>query len=82
MVSMLKLHMQTMLLSTSFNLLEIVLSNLYHGFTYIAERCLHYMNSLGRQPSSQLVISKYLQSGDFEMHGETAGTMSGAVANL
>ena len=58
--SLLKLHMHTMLLSTSFNQMETVLGNLYHGFTDVAERCMHYMVSLGtaKQPPHALVISK------------------------
>jgi hypothetical protein len=50
-----------MLLSTSYNSLTTVLSNLNHIFTTVALKAYHYIRSLpaARQPSSRLIISKY-----------------------
>ena len=58
---MLKLHMRTMLLSTAFNTLETVLSNLHHAFVDTAERSFYYMKSLpaNKQPSGSLLISEW-----------------------
>ncbi|GAB7337712.1 hypothetical protein MBLNU457_g2995t1 [Dothideomycetes sp. NU457] len=58
-LSLLKLHMHSMLLSTSFNEEATVKKNLYFAFTDIAQRCLHYIKRLSssRCPSSQLVIN-------------------------
>lgn len=52
--------MHAMLLSTSYNSLETVLSNLYHTFTEVAQKSYHYVKSLpsGQQPASKLMISK------------------------
>lgn len=60
MSSALKLQMHAMLLSTSYNSTETVLSNLYHTFTEVAQKSYHYVKSLpsAQQPESQLMISK------------------------
>ena len=57
---MLKLHLHTMLLSTAYNDKTTVFANLYHGFEDIAERCMHYMDSLtkAKRPLPNLVISE------------------------
>lgn len=58
--SALKLQMHAMLLSTSYNSVETVLSNLYHCFTEVAQKSYHYVRSLppAKQPSDILIISK------------------------
>jgi hypothetical protein len=50
-----------MLLSTSYNSLSTVLSNLRHCFTEVAQKCYYYIHSLpgSKQPASKLVIRKY-----------------------
>ena len=57
-LSAMKLQMQPMLLSTSYNSLATVLSNLQHSFTEVAQKCYHYIHSLPsvKQPPSKLVI--------------------------
>ncbi|KAM0721837.1 hypothetical protein Q7P37_002762 [Cladosporium fusiforme] len=54
----LKLHMRAMHLSTSYNSLETVLSNLHHAFNEVAHKSYAYIKSLpnGKQPSSKLII--------------------------
>lgn len=60
-LSALKLHMRAMHLSTSYNSLETVLSNLHHAFNEVACKSYAYIKSLPneKQPSSKLIISKY-----------------------
>lgn len=56
----LKLQMRAMLLSTSYNSLETVLSNLHHCFTQVALKSFHYIRSMSgssKQPGDRLVIS-------------------------
>ncbi|KAK4500419.1 hypothetical protein PRZ48_008608 [Zasmidium cellare] len=57
----LKLQMHAMLLSTSYNSIDTVLSNLYHAFTEVAQKSYHYVKSLPstQQPASKLMISKW-----------------------
>lgn len=64
--STLKLQMQAMLLSTTYNSLQTVLSNLYHSFTEVAQKTYYYIHSLpaAKQPSNDLVISKSITSCD------------------
>ena len=52
--------MQAMLLSTSYNSLETVLSNLYHAFTEVAQKSYGYLRSLTaiKRPGSKLLISR------------------------
>jgi hypothetical protein len=59
--SALKLQMQPMLLSTSYNSLATVLSNLNNVFTTVALKAYHYIRSLpaAKQPSSRLIVSEY-----------------------
>ncbi|KAK5134325.1 hypothetical protein LTR08_006754 [Meristemomyces frigidus] len=54
----LKLQMHAMLLATSYNSLQTVLSNLYHSFSEVAQKSYHYMRSLPaeKQPGDKLVI--------------------------
>lgn len=56
----LKLHMRAMHLSTSYNALDTVLSNLHHAFTEVAHKSYAYIKSLpnSKQPSAKLTISK------------------------
>lgn len=56
----LKLHMRTMHLSTSYNTIETVLTNLHHAFNEVAYKSYSYIKSLpsGKQPTSKLIISK------------------------
>ncbi|KAK5164075.1 Telomerase reverse transcriptase [Saxophila tyrrhenica] len=58
--SALKLQMQPMLLSTSYNRVPTVLSNLHHSFTEVAQKCYHYIHSLSqaKQPPPRLLIRK------------------------
>lgn len=57
--SALKLQMHAMLLSTNYNSISTVLSNLHHSFTEVAQKSYHYIRSLpvAKQPPVQLVIS-------------------------
>ncbi|KAK4546134.1 hypothetical protein LTR36_002271 [Oleoguttula mirabilis] len=57
----LKLQMHAMLLSTNYNSLQTVLSNLYHSFSEVAQKTHHYMRSLPseKQPGDALVINAY-----------------------
>jgi len=54
--------MKAMLLSTNYNSLPTVLSNLHHSFAEVAEKAYHYICSLpsSKQLGSSLVISKYI----------------------
>jgi len=54
----LKLQMQAMLLSTSYNSVQTVLSNLTHSFSEVAQKAYHYIKSLppGKQPDDRLII--------------------------
>lgn len=56
--------MQAMLLSTSYNSVATVLSNLHHAFTEVATKTYHYIRSLPpkKRPADQLVISKSMMS--------------------
>jgi len=56
----LKLHMRTMHLSTSYNSVATVLSNLYLAFNEVAMKSYSYIKSLpsSKQPASKLMISK------------------------
>lgn len=56
----LKLQMHSMVLSTEYNSLQTVLSNLYHSFSEVAQKTLHYIRSLPaeKQPGDKLVISE------------------------
>lgn len=49
-----------MLLSTSYNSVPTVLSNLHHAFTEVAQKSYHYIRSLpsSKQPADKLLISK------------------------
>ena len=49
-----------MLLSTAYNRIETVLSNLHHSFNEIAQKTHHYIRSLpsAKQPPDKLIISK------------------------
>ena len=60
----LKLQMHAMLLSTKYNNTQTVLSNLYHAFIEVAQKCYHYATSLpvAKQPGGKLMISKSSQS--------------------
>jgi len=60
----LKLQMHTMLLSTSYNGFETVLSNLYHCFMEVALKSYHYVRSLpaNKQPGHRLLISKSMST--------------------
>ncbi|KAK5122386.1 hypothetical protein LTR85_003970 [Meristemomyces frigidus] len=57
----LKLQMHAMLLSTNYNSLSTVLSNLYHSFSEVAQKTHHYIRSLPaeKQPGDKLVISEF-----------------------
>lgn len=59
-ISALKLQIQPMLLSTSYNCPTTVLRNLYHAFTEVASKSYHYIRSLPvrKQPENKLFISK------------------------
>ncbi|KAF7196012.1 Telomerase reverse transcriptase [Pseudocercospora fuligena] len=54
----LKLQMHAMLLSTSYNRIDTVLSNLYHAFNDVAQKSYHYIKALPamKQPADDLVI--------------------------
>ncbi|CAK3842412.1 Telomerase reverse transcriptase [Lecanosticta acicola] len=54
----LKLQMHAMHLSTAYNDVETVLSNVYHCFSELAQKCYHYVKSLpvSKQPGSSLVV--------------------------
>ncbi|KXT00977.1 hypothetical protein AC578_8192 [Pseudocercospora eumusae] len=54
----LKLQMHAMLLSTSYNRIDTVLSNLYHAFNDVAQKSYHYIKTLpaAKQPPDDLVI--------------------------
>jgi telomerase reverse transcriptase len=56
----LKLHMRTMHLSTSYNSVATVLTNLYCAFDEVAHKSYSYIKSLpsSKQPASKLMISK------------------------
>lgn len=56
--------MQAMLLSTTYNSITTVLSNLHHSFTEVAQKTYHYVRSLSsaKQPTSALIISEYLMT--------------------
>ncbi|KAK3048525.1 Telomerase reverse transcriptase [Extremus antarcticus] len=56
-LSALKLQMQPMLLSTSYNSLPTVLSNLRHSFIEVAQKSYHYIHSLpaSKQPPNKLI---------------------------
>ncbi|OQO07688.1 hypothetical protein B0A48_07385 [Cryoendolithus antarcticus] len=56
-LSILKLQMRTMLLSTSFNSIDTVLVNLYHCFSEAAQKMLCYIRALPivKQPPQKLV---------------------------
>ena len=56
----LKLHMRTMHLSTSYNSVATVLTNLYCAFDEVAQKSYSYIKSLPsrKQPASKLMISK------------------------
>jgi telomerase reverse transcriptase len=56
----LKLHMRTMYLSTSYNSVATVITNLYCAFDEVANKSYSYIRSLpsSRQPASKLMISK------------------------
>lgn len=56
----LKLHMRAMHLSTNYNSIETVLTNLHHAFNEVAHKSYAYIKSLpnSKQPSSKLIISK------------------------
>jgi telomerase reverse transcriptase len=56
----LKLHMRAMHLSTNYNSIETVLTNLHHAFNEVAHKSYSYIKSLpnSKQPSSKLIISK------------------------
>lgn len=59
-LSAIKLHMQTMLLSTNYNSIDTVLSNLYHSFAETALKSYHYIRALptAKQPGDKVVISE------------------------
>lgn len=52
--------MKVMLLSTKFNSLATVLSNLYHCFDEVAQKTYYYIHALpsDRRPGGHLVVSK------------------------
>jgi telomerase reverse transcriptase len=56
----LKLHMRTMHLSTNYNSVATVLTNLYCAFDEVAQKSYSYLKSLpsSKQPASKLMISK------------------------
>jgi telomerase reverse transcriptase len=56
----LKLYMRTMYLSTSYNSVTTVLTNLYCAFDEVAKKSYSYIKSLpsSKQPASKLMISK------------------------
>jgi len=64
----LKLHMHAMLLSTKYNSIDTVLTNLYHAFADVAQKTYHYIRSMPgcKQPGGSLLISK---SRLFACHG-------------
>jgi telomerase reverse transcriptase len=57
----LKMHMRAMHLSTNYNSIETVLTNLHHAFTEVAHKSYSYIKLLpnSKQPSSKLIISKF-----------------------
>lgn len=57
----LKMHMRAMHLSTNYNSIETVLSNLHHAFNEVAHKSYAYIRSLpnSKQPSGKLIISKF-----------------------
>jgi telomerase reverse transcriptase len=57
----LKMHMRAMHLSTDYNSIETVLTNLHHAFNEVAHKSYSYIKLLpnSKQPSSKLIISKY-----------------------
>lgn len=57
-LSALKLQMNPMLLSTRYNSLQTVLSNLYHSFSEVAQKSYHYIRSLpaNKRPGDRLII--------------------------
>lgn len=65
--SALKLQMQPMLLSTSYNSLPTVLSNLRHSFIEVAQKSYHYIHSLpaSKQPPNKLITRTYELSSSF-----------------
>ena len=56
----LKMHMRAMHLSTNYNSIDTVLTNLHYAFNEVAHKSYAYIKSLpnGKQPSSKLIISK------------------------
>ncbi|KJX95147.1 telomerase reverse transcriptase like protein [Zymoseptoria brevis] len=54
----LKLQMHAMLLSTTYNTIPTVMSNLHHCFLEVAQKSYHYIRSLPseRQPAGQFII--------------------------
>jgi len=61
-LSAIKLHMQAMLLSTNYNSVDTVLSNLYQSFAETALKSYHYIRALptAKQPRDKVVISEYI----------------------
>lgn len=59
--SALKLQMHAMLLSTTYNRLETVLSNLAHSFEEVAQKSYHYIRSLPpvKQPPDKMILSRF-----------------------
>jgi telomerase reverse transcriptase len=57
----LKLHMRAMHLSTNYNSVDTVLTNLHHAFNEVAHKSYSYIKSLpnSKQPSSKLILSKF-----------------------
>lgn len=57
----LKMHMRAMHLSTNYNSIETVLTNLHHAFNEVAHKSYSYIKLLpnSKQPSSKLIISKF-----------------------
>jgi telomerase reverse transcriptase len=57
----LKMHMRAMHLSTNYNSIETVLTNLHHAFNEVAHKSYSYIKLLpnNKQPSSKLIISKF-----------------------
>lgn len=51
--------MRAMLLSTSYNSVDTVLSNLYHSFVEVAQKSYYYIKSLpiAKQPPGKLAVS-------------------------
>lgn len=57
---MLKIHAHTMLLSTQFNTIQTVQTNLANAFKDFARKCARYVKALGKRnrPSAKLMIRK------------------------